>query len=144
MWLRFFLGEGIQHLNEEGISGVDDKGFFREVAANEAVFDMPFAMKGTMTNWNIPYMADILDKVLFNHIRRNPSYVMQSLFKARLDFYGDLGAWRSYKFPEHFFPKEHNPYEQVAGQVYFTKVAVEKGLERVAAYRELSGETLTP
>jgi hypothetical protein len=119
-------------------------GFLREVAAIEAVFDMPFAMKGTMTNWNIPYMADILDKVLVIYIRCNPFYVMQSLLKARLDFYGGLRAWHSYKLPEYFFSKKRNPYEQVAGQVYFTKVAVEKGLAKVAAYRELSGETLAP
>ena len=90
-------------------------------------------------------MADILDKVLFIYIiRRNPVYVMQSLLNSRLDFYGGLRAWHSYKLPEYFFSKKRNPYEQVAGQVYFTKVAVEKGLAKVAAYRELSGETLAP
>jgi hypothetical protein len=43
-----------------------------EVAAIEAVFDMSLPMKGTMTDWNIPYMTDILDKVLFIYMRRNP------------------------------------------------------------------------
>ncbi len=136
-WRRFFPYGEIQYLDEEGLSGVDNMGFLREVAAMEAVFDMPFAMKGTMTNWNIPYMADILDKVLFIYIRRNPFYIIQSLLKARLDYYGDLRAWHSYKPPEYFFLQERNPYEQVAGQVYFTKVAVEKGLERVADDRKL-------
>ena len=109
----------------------------REVAAIEAVFDMPLPMKGTMTDWNIPYMTDILHKVLFIYMRRNPFYVIQSLLTVRLDYDGDLRAWHSYKPPEYFFPKGRNPYEQVAGQVYFTKVAVEKGLERVANERKL-------
>ena len=109
----------------------------REMAAIESVFDMPLPMKGTMTDWNIPYMTDILDKVLFIYMRRNPFYVIQSLLKVRLDYYGDLRAWHSYKPPEYFFPKGRNPCEQVAGQVYFTKVAAEKGLERVANERKL-------
>lgn len=81
---------------------------------------------------------------MFIYIRRNPIYVMQSLLNSRLDFYGDLGAWHSYGPPEFFFLKERNPYERIAGQAYFTNVGMENGLERIAAYRGLSGETLAP
>ena len=45
---------------------------------------------------------------------------------------------------EYFSLKERIPYEQVAGQGYFTLVAMEMELDRVAAYREFSGETCVP
>ena len=49
-----------------------------------------------------------------------------------------------HKPPQYFSLKVRNSYEQVAGQVYFTMVAMEKEFDRVAAGREFSGETLAP
>jgi hypothetical protein len=82
-------------------------------------------------------MADILDSVLFIYMRHNSFYVIQSLLKIRLDYYGDLRAWHSYQSRGYFFSKGRDPYDQVAERVYFTKVAVEKRLERVANERKL-------
>ena len=57
---------------------------------------------------------------------------------------GGLRAWRTYKLPGYVFLEKRKPYERTAGQVCCTEVAVEKGLERVAAYQVLSEETFVP
>lgn len=136
-WRRFFKFGEIQQLSKEELEKVDIKLFMQELAAVEAVFGLPFAMKGTIVNWNIPFMVNKIEKVLFVYIRRKPFYIIQSLLNARLDFYGELKCWHSYKPPEYSFLKNMNPYEQVAGQVYFTKVAVEDGLNLVDEAKKL-------
>lgn len=130
-WRRFFHYGEIQYLDEQELKNVDRGKFVSEVAAMEAAFDKPFAMKGAIANWNIPFISDILEKVLFVCVKRHPFYNIQSLLKARLDYYGDLGAWYSFKPPEYARLKDKSPYEQVAGQVYYTNQAVEEGLEKI-------------
>jgi len=136
-WRRFFPYGDIQYLDEDGLGKVDSIGFLRELGAIEAAFEQPLAMKGHIINWNIPFIDQLLDKVLFVDIRRNPFYVIQSLLHARLDYYGDLCAWHSYKPPEYSFLKDFDPYEQVAGQVYYIKEAVDKGFRSIDENRKL-------
>lgn len=137
-WRRFFHYGEIQCLSDEELAKVDHAGFVREIAAIEAAFGMPFAMKGMIVNWNIPFMADILDRVLFVNIRRNPFFNMQSLLRTRLDYYGDIRGWYSFKPPEYAVLKDKDPYEQVAGQIHFSRLAVENGLAGVDEARKLT------
>lgn len=130
-WRRFFKFGEIQKLHEDDLKKVDHKKFVSELAALETVFEKPFAMKGMIVNWNIPFISSILDRVLFLYIRRHPFYNIQSLLGARLNYYGDKGAWYSFKPPEYPDLKDRGPYEQVSGQIYHTNRAVEEGLAKV-------------
>jgi len=110
---------------------VDFNGFRSEIAAIESVFDKPFVLKGNFINWNISFIAKIFPKVLFIHSIRHPFYNAQSLFEARLKFFGDINRWYSYKPPEYEFLQNLDPYAQVAGQVYFTNKAIEDGFDHI-------------
>jgi len=127
-WRRFFKYGEVQFLNEQALCEIDTDTFLAELAAIEAVFDKPLAMKGLIINWNIPFIASILDKVLFIHITRNPIFNAQSLLEARMRFFGNLDTWYSFKPTEYDQLKDLSPYAQVAGQVYYTNQAVEHGL----------------
>jgi hypothetical protein len=68
----------------------------------------------------------------------------QSLLSARQDFYGSYEPWYSYKPPEYAFLKDQSPYDQVAGQVFFTNRAISDQLEKIPDknWLEIEYETL--
>ena len=139
-WRRFFHYSEIQQLDEQELKSIDHQRFVSELAAIESVFDKPFAMKGMIVNWNIPFISSILEKVLFIYIKRNPFYNIQSLLEARIKYYGDIRAWYSFKPPEYVDLKDCSPYEQVAGQVYFTNRVIERELTKLDEARVLKIE----
>lgn len=136
-WRRFFHFGEIQKLDEADLERVDVAAFVREIASLEEAFGKPFAMKGMIMNWNIPFLARTVKKVLFVHVRRDPVRVMESLLRSRQDYYGDTNAWYSFKPPEYASLRNRSAHEQVAGQVFYTDQAVERGLAGVEEDRKL-------
>ena len=130
-WRRFFNYGEIQKLDESALESIDHKTFLSELAALESVFDKPLALKAMIMNWEITYLNKIFSKFIFLHIKRDPLQNAQSLLRARKDFYGIVENWYSYKPPEYPFLKELNPYEQVAGQIYFTNKAISEQLSKI-------------
>jgi hypothetical protein len=136
-WRRFFHFKEIQRLEDNELKNVDHRTFVAEIAALESVFGQPFAMKGMIVNWNIPFVDRILEKVLFIYIKRSPFLNIQSLLTARINYYGDERGWYSFKPPEYPDLADRNACEQVAGQIYYTNRAVEEGLDHVDQSRSL-------
>lgn len=136
-WRRFFPYEKIQYLDEQSLRDVDATRFVAELAAVEAVFGKPFALKAMIANWNIPYLSGILEKVLFVFIKHHPFYNIQSLLESRVKYFSDRRTWYSFKPREYDRLKALDPFEQVAGQVYFTNRAIEEGLDKIDAPRGL-------
>lgn len=137
-WRRFFKFGEIQVLDEKALKSVDSKSFVSELAAIESVFEKPFAMKGMILNWNIPFLSEILEKVLFIYTERHPFYNIQSLLESRINYYGDIKGWYSFKPPEYESLKDKDPYEQVAGQVFYTNRAIKEGLKKIDEKKYLS------
>jgi hypothetical protein len=136
-WRRFFKFNEIQKLDSSALKQINKSLFISEIAAMEDVFQKPFAMKGLIANWHIPYLAEILEKVIFIYIKRHPLYQAQSLLEARKNYYGDINDWYSFKPPEYDFLKDQNPYEQIMGQIYYTNKAIEYGLAQIDQSRYL-------
>lgn len=130
-WRRFIPNAEIEYVEESSLKKIDSKNFLAELAAIESVFDKPFAMKGLILQFNIPYLASIFGKVLFLFTKRNPLYNIQSLLGARIKFYGTIDKWYSAKPKEYEMLEDMPPYEQVAGQVYYTNRAIEEGLGKL-------------
>lgn len=137
-WRRFFVFGEIQHLDSASLKSVDTKTLLAELAAIESVFDKPLAMKGMIVNWNIHFLNDVLPKVLFVHIRRDPILNAQSLLESRKRFFGSIESWYSFKPPEYDALQSLTPYEQVAGQVYFTNKTIEDQLNEIDAARYMT------
>ncbi len=136
-WRRFIPNTDPEVLDDKALVKVKTKQFVAELAAIEAVFDKPVAMKGHILQFNIPFLSNILKKVLFVFIKRNPFYNIQSLLEARVTYFGDRRPWYSVKPKEYDTLKDLDPFSQVAGQVYFTNKAVQQGLKQIDASRWL-------
>jgi len=134
-WRRFFPYREIQYLSEQELAAVDTKTFTSELAALEAIFKKPLALKGLIANWNLPFLAAVLEKAIFLYIKRHPFFTIQSLLRARLKFFGTLNEWYSLKPREFDDLKRLDPYHQVAGQVYYTNQAIQQGLRIIKSSR---------
>jgi len=103
----------------------------RELAAIESVFNKPLALKAMIFNWHIPALNARLPRLLCLFIRRQPFFNIQSLLEARQNYFGTLKHWYSFKPPEYKKLRTLDPIGQVAGQVFYTNRAIERGLEKI-------------
>lgn len=136
-WRRFLPRYDPQHLNEDEKRSVDIAGLKQGVASIEAVFGRPFAAKAIILQYNLDLLRDAFPNSLFIYMRRQPKFVMQSIWLARKRFYGDVGVWWSVKPKEYDDLKEMDVYHQIAGQVYYTEKALEGQLFGMQAHRKL-------
>jgi hypothetical protein len=130
-WRRFIPNAEPEYLDETALKSIDGKKFLAELAAIESVTEKPFAMKGMILQFNLSFLNNIFDKAILLFIRRRPFYTMQSLLQARVHFYGTIDQWYSVKPKEYDALRKLNPYEQVAGQVYYTNRSIEEELARI-------------
>ena len=126
-WRRFIPNIEPVWLTEDEQQQIDQTGLAAELAAIEAVFDKPFALKALILEQNIPVLASMVNQPIFIYPKRHPLYVMQSLLEAREQYYGTWESWYSIKPPEYGMLKQLSPLEQVAGQVYFSERAMTRG-----------------
>jgi hypothetical protein len=136
-WRRFIPIIEPGYMDDELLSEVKAKELVAELAAIEAVFDRPLALKGTIVELNIPFLSGILDKALFLFVRRHPFFNIQSLLESRERYFGDRRAWYSIKPKEYVALKDLDPVEQVASQVYLTNRAIEVGVGQLDTSRKL-------
>jgi len=101
------------------------------------VFQKPFAAKGMLFNYNIPFLDSVLDKVLFVQIKRDPVTNVASVLEARKRQLGDEAAWYSFKIPEFDQLQGLDPITQSAGQIHYINQAVTQGLTKVDESRKL-------
>lgn len=137
-WWRRFLPEGETHALDAGqLARVDAARLLQELAAWEDVLGKPILMKGLILAWNLPWLARLLPRAVFVHVRRDPLLTMQSLLAAREDFFGHDRDWYSFRPPEYPRLKDLDPVRQVAAQVRLTDGAVRAGLAGLPASRRL-------
>lgn len=130
-WRRFVPNEYPEHLDEAELAKVDTRGLMAELAALDAAFDRPLAMKGLILQQNAAFLAERLPHAVFLFVRRDPFFTMQSLLEARERFFGDRRRWYSVKPREHPELVSADPFEQVAGQSWHVEQGVASELARV-------------
>lgn len=104
-----------------------------DVAGMEQVFGRPVMLKAMEMNWHLPAIRALFPDSVFLFVQRDPIANAASLLKARRSFYGDDGAWYSYKPAEYDTIKTLPPWEQVVAQVWHTNKAVRNGLKGLPA-----------
>ncbi len=138
-WRRFFpLEPDADIVLPEKLPLVDVASLNRELATLEAALEKPLAMKGMLLNWNIPFLNEAFEKVIFVNLKRNPAYVVQSMLEGRQKYFGTESLWYSFKPPEYAWLKDLPPVEQVAGQIHFIRQAVDAGIAQVGSERALT------
>lgn len=137
-WRRFLAKPGRDVWTDDELKqSMDTRTLLAELAGMMQVFGKPFAAKGMLFNYNIPFLDSVFDKVLFVHVRRDPVANVASVLDARKRQLGSEEAWYSFKIPEYEELKGLDPINQVAGQVHYINRAVSNGLANVAEQRKL-------
>lgn len=136
-WRRFLPNYDPQCLSPDEEARIDGAGLASGLAAIEAVFQKPLAMKAFIIQYNLPRLHQIFGNGIFVQVRRNPLYVMQSIYQARKAFYNTLDIWWSVKPREFDELQQMDAYRQIAGQVYYTERALTEGLAQIPDENQL-------
>jgi len=139
-WRRFFKFGTINKLSDSELADVDSAGFLEGLAGLEAAQSLPIVTKAMNLNWNLPFLDQIMPNVVFVNVKRDPFFNAQSLLFARERFFDDRSRWYSFKPPEYEQLKDKPALEQVVGQIYHNRTAVEEGLSMVPDARKVTIE----
>ncbi|MHA1342226.1 MAG: sulfotransferase [Promethearchaeota archaeon] len=132
-WRRFFKPSKINNkISSKSLKFVNKSMLCKELAAMEYAFGKPLLFKGMMMNWNLDYLYEILkNKVIFIFIKRELSFNVQSLLKARMLFWGNINKWYSFKPPEYKILRKYEPIKQIVGQIYYTNKFIISQLKKM-------------
>lgn len=137
-WRRFLAEPARDVWSDEELSqSMDTKTMLAELTGVMDVFQKPFAAKGMLFNYNIPFLDLVFEKVLFVQIKRDPVANVASVLGARKRQLGSEADWYSFKIPEYEHLKDLDPVRQAAGQIYYINKAVSKGINGVSEERKL-------
>lgn len=140
-WRRFLPYESLDmdYLPDEELRKIVDKETFtRELQGMCNVFEKPFAMKGLIANYNIPFLDEIFENVIFIWVKREPCTNIASILEARKRQLGDEKKWYSFRIPEmQDLLKYEEPAMQAAGQVYYINKRIEESLKNVSEERKM-------
>jgi len=137
-WRRFLADPGRDVWSDEELQqSMDVQTMLGELSGMMEVFQKPFAAKGMLFNYNIPFLDSVLKNVLFVHIVRNEVSNAESVLEARKRQLGDEKEWYSFDIPEKEQLMHLSPFEQAIGQVRAINQAVEAGLSNVADARKM-------
>ena len=110
----------------------------QELGAMESAFGAPLAFKNPVVfSLNMERLGDLFPTSVFLVCRRHPWYVAQSLFQARLKLHGSEERWFSIKPAEYRFLKDLPFAQQIAGQVYYTCLRIDRSLAKLEGDRFL-------
>ncbi len=138
-WRRFLPFTELDFLPTEQLLQVSDtKTLIAEFSGMMNVFQKPMALKAMILNYNIDFLDQLLEKAIFIYTKRAPLCNIESALEARERQLGSIDEWYSFKIPEYPDLKNLNPYEQVAGQIYYTNKAVEEGLSKVDEHKKIT------
>jgi hypothetical protein len=131
-WRRFFAFGDDQQISENSLAAVDGLGFMKEISALQSVSMKPFVAKGMICNWNLPFLAGLHPRIHFLFVHRDIEDNVNSLLSARLNFFGDLSKWYSFKPPGYQQVLNLSPKEQVEWQIQSTNASIRKGLDEIS------------
>lgn len=91
----------------------------RVLASIQQEFNKPMVFKNIFGSYHLKVLKEILGKVVYVYIERDPLDSAISILQARQKYYSDLNTWWSYTPIEYDEIKDLDYMEQIAGQVYF-------------------------
>lgn len=137
-WRKFLPEPARDVWTDAELRAVMDTGTMQaELIGLMNVLNKPFAAKGLLFNYNIPFLDSIFEKVLFVQIRRDPVSNVASVLDARRRQLGSESQWYSFKIPEYNELEALDSVGQAAGQVHYINAAVTNGLLGVAESRKM-------
>ena len=137
-WRRFFAEPSRDVWSDVELrQTMNVKSMKAELLGMMDVFQKPFLAKGIIFNYNIPFLNEVLDKVIFVQIQRDIDANVASVLEARKKQFGSENEWYSFKIPEYSQLKNLDSVTQSAGHVHYINKAVTKGMSTVDESRKL-------
>jgi len=138
-WRRFLPFSELDYLpTDQLLARSDTETLTAEFAGMMKVLQKPMALKAMILNYNIDFLDQLFEKAIFIYTKRDPLTNIESALKARERQLGSIDKWYSFLIPEYHELIKLNPYEQVAGQIYYINQAVESGLAKVAEHKKIT------
>ncbi|MBD3224737.1 MAG: hypothetical protein GF313_08405 [Caldithrix sp.] len=119
-WLQKETFEGVTRCKEME-PNINWAGLKKTLANMQQEFGKPMIFKNIFGSYHLKTMQDILSKVLYVYIERDPLDAAVSILQARKKYYTDLNTWWSYMPIEYEQLRDKDYYTQIAGQVYYLK-----------------------
>jgi len=130
----------VEWLNDDALKKVDCKALAKGLASIEKAFNQPFITKANILQYNLEFFDREISSLFYMYIKRVPIFIMQSILISRQKYYDTRDIWLSVKPKEYEHLKDMDIYHQIAGQVYFTEMAIEDGLRYVSERNKLTIE----
>ncbi|MGI9249446.1 MAG: sulfotransferase [Woeseiaceae bacterium] len=138
-WRRFLPFQELDWLSDEELFRVVDQDkLVNELTTLTRVYGKPFALKGMILNYNIPFLNAIFEKALFVQLKRDLVTNVASVLDARKRQLGSENQWYSFKIPEYPQLQGLDSIAQCAGQVHYIESAVTKGMATLDQSRKLT------
>lgn len=138
-FFRYYMPNfDVEWLNGDALSKVDFKSMAKSLASIEKAFNLPFVTKANILQYNLEFFSQKISSLFILHIKRVPIFNMQSILISREKYYGTRNIWLGHKPKEYERLKDLDLYHQIAGQVYFTDMEIEKGLNQRSGMDQLT------
>jgi hypothetical protein len=129
-WLRKETFDDVVHAQDrEG--DIDWSGLRLTLANMQQVFDRGLVAKNMLGAYHMPRLLEVLRKVVFVYIERDPLDVAVSILDARRKYYGDPSTWWSYVPLEYPLLKDLGYRDQIAGQIHYLTRFYDRALAEV-------------
>jgi LPS sulfotransferase NodH len=129
-WLKKETFEDVVHARERE-DEIDWDGLRRTLANVQRELGKPFVAKNMLGAYHMPRLREVLGRVLFVYVERDPLDICVSILDARRKYYDDPRTWWSYIPVEYPLVKDRDEWEQVAGQVHYLGRYLERELRTV-------------
>ncbi len=133
-WNRWLVFEGETHrVAMERMPSHRTEGLRNELRALMSLYDKPFFLKSDLVGLNVAYFNSLFDDVRFVVLRRDPLFVAQSIYRARLQLYGDPCVYWSTRPSNDAHARDLPPERQIALQIDGIYQDIYEGLHETGA-----------
>lgn len=147
-WIKWLKMENIPPYDPDKAAELIDWEGLKKILFNMAdAFGKGIVFKALNPGFHIHKISRLLDNSFFVYLERDIQDIAISLYKARLEYYGDPNVWCSLYPREYEQLKDWSYDKQIAGQVYFLRRQyleqfrhVPESRKMVIAYQDLCAQ----
>ncbi|RMF53755.1 MAG: hypothetical protein D6746_15230 [Bacteroidetes bacterium] len=119
------------------------EGLRRELLALRSLYEKPFFVKSDLVGLNVEYFYRLMPDVVFVVLRRDPLFIAQSIYRARLQLYASSEVYWSTRPSNEAHRYVGSPEDQIVLQINGIYNDIYNGLRQTGApYIEVQYETL--
>lgn len=127
-WERFFTFVDYHVCSKADWERADLDLLRREVVSLLTYYDKPFFFKNMTCGLNIQLLSSVFPNARYIHVKRDPVYVAQSVYQARVKRLGDRTNWYSLRPAEYHTLKQYPVEEQIALQIRHVVGTIDEAL----------------